>query len=58
MTGTALFRAQHTTINSSIGRSTTETMSDGLQIIGRWPQEPSDTIADASIANKAVNFTS
>ena len=22
-------------------------MSDGLRIIGRWPQEPSDTIADA-----------
>jgi hypothetical protein len=29
-------------------RSTTETMSDGLQIIGQWPQEPYDTIADAS----------
>jgi hypothetical protein len=28
-------------------RSTTETMSDGLQIIGRWPQKPSNTIADA-----------
>jgi hypothetical protein len=42
---TVLFHAQHNRINH---RLTTETMSDGLQIIGRWPQEPSDTIADAS----------
>ena len=32
----------------STHRSSTETMSDGLRIIGRWPQEPSNIIADAS----------
>jgi hypothetical protein len=45
----------------STHRSTIETMSDGLGIIGRWPREPSNTITDAfpclaSVANEAVNF--
>ena len=43
-TSTLLFSRTNSQQNH---RSTTETMSDGLRIIGRWPQEPSDTISDA-----------
>ena len=45
---TVLFRAQLTTKTPIHHRSTIETMFDGLRIIGRWPPEPSSTIADAS----------
>ena len=45
---TVLFRAQLTTKTSINHQSTTETMSDGHRNHVRWPQEPSNTIADAS----------
>ena len=43
-TSTVLFSRTNSQQNH---RSTTETMSDGLQIIGRWPPYPPNTIADA-----------